>query len=262
MVLLHGLRLEGRDTSPLARFDSYSAHLDYLHTLVQSCKHPTAVAAYQAVRGLFYEAPPPVLPVALLHLDWHFGNILLQPRTPRPPPPAKAATPAASADQDAVVADQDAVVVAVIDWEFAGVADPRLDVATLLLDRWQGDVQVRDGGCDQETQELWDEYAQLRFGGGSRGGGSSGGEGSSDRGRACGGGGSGRGTAECEELGGWRPWVALSCMNVMVLTAAVCAQEPANRMCCDLVERSEDFYTAAAILRLLGFELPPPPPGL
>ena len=34
-------------------------------------------------------------------------------------------------------------VAAVIDWEFAGIADPRLDVARFArLERWDGDVEV------------------------------------------------------------------------------------------------------------------------
>jgi aminoglycoside phosphotransferase (APT) family kinase protein len=67
----------------------------------------------------------------------------------------------------------------VIDWEFAGVADPRLDLARLCVRRrFEGDVTVTDTGSDEDTDALWAAYATRRFG---------------DMGASM--------------LGPWRPWV-------------------------------------------------------
>jgi hypothetical protein len=51
----------------------------------------------------------------------------------------------------------------------------------------------------------------------------------------------------------------LACLQVICITASVCATDPANRPWCDLLEWAEDFWSSVAVLRHLGFTVPPPP---
>ena len=107
MARLHSLSLAGRDTSPLARFDSPLEQISYLRSTAAECDRPLVLAAVEKVATLF-EAPdaPPPLPPALLHFDYNRGNLLC---------------------------DYHGQLAALIDWEDAAIADSRLDVARFVL---------------------------------------------------------------------------------------------------------------------------------
>jgi len=196
-------------TKPLARFENWHEQLAYLECLAPSGGADLAAEAVASVRRLFESSNVPSLPPALGHLDWHFGNVL--------------------------VSQGD--LLAVIDWEFAGIADPRFDLARFLrLECFTGDGSrcSRRKGAPKE-QEIWEAYSQIRFG---------------------------RSAQIC--LGPWEPWVALESLAVLTLTSAICARLAAGCTAgvpadsenyvprCDLGEWVEDMQTAVYQLRRLG----------
>ena len=131
MTTLHSLDLTRRDTAPLARFDSAAEHLAYVTHLAEQSRNSRAIAAAAAVARVMADdgALSRPLPPALCHYDWHFGNVL-----------------------------HSAEGLVTIDWEFSGVADPRLDLARFCKRRrWTGDVRPREKGSDAQTDEIWRE---------------------------------------------------------------------------------------------------------
>jgi len=214
MARLHSRSLEGVDTEPLPRFEDWREHLAYLAGLAAGSGHPDAVRAVEAVRTLLGQQAVPELPPALCHFDWHLGNALC---------------------------DGSGRIRALIDWEFAGVGDPRLDLARLCrLERWTGDGGAcRDRGSDRDTMGIWAEYASCRFG---------------------------PGADAMATLGPPEPWLALESLVVLVLCSAVCGRaaalqrqgpraaeaEEAAVPRCGLVEWVEDMETAKWHLRRMG----------
>ena len=229
MARLHAHDLSAVDTAPLARFETPAELLAYLTLTAARSGYPRAIAAAASVSALFEgDAAPPPLPPALLHFDWHMGNVLR---------------------------DRSGAVAAVIDFEFAGVADARLDVARFCRrERWtaRGVRRLREVGCERDTAAVWAAYARERFG-------------SEEAGLA--------------RLGPTQPWLALESLQVVVIAAAVCARVRADqggapppasggadedgaaspRPRCDLIEWVEDLYTAEAHLERLGLLAPAAP---
>eukprot|EP00927_Polykrikos_kofoidii_P034167 TRINITY_DN29000_c0_g1_i1.p1 TRINITY_DN29000_c0_g1~~TRINITY_DN29000_c0_g1_i1.p1 ORF type:complete len:1117 (-),score=194.17 TRINITY_DN29000_c0_g1_i1:107-2983(-) len=196
------------NTEPLARFDDWREQLSYLETLAETagCQ---AVQAAEAVRRCFEKAHIPGMEPALAHFDWHWGNVLWSRRCE---------------------------VLAVLDWEFAGICDPRVDVARYVrINSFDDDCKRRKR--TPEMKVLWQAYAEARFG-------------------------SGAVAAEC--LGPLEPWLALESLAVFVTTAAVCARvaagaesrEPKSGKSyaprCDLHEWFEDMMIASRHLTRLG----------
>lgn len=196
-------------TRPLARFDNWREHLDYLEALATRSSNQLAPTVAD-VRLLFEVLKVPDLPPALCHLDWHLGNVLV---------------------------GQNGELLAVLDWEFAGIGDPRFDLIRYIRrHRFTGDgdrCRQRKGGPSEK--ELWTAYGELRFGSGS-----------------------------AERLGPMSPWMALECLAVMVFASAVCARvgsgtyssDPgdANHYVprCDILEWMEDMQTSVFHLRRMG----------
>ena len=236
MVQLHSCDLAEVDTEPIARFDCPSEHLAYLSDLASKTGQPRLTTAAARVSALFKgnSAPPP-LPSALLHYDWHLGNVML---------------------------DKQGEVAALIDWEFAGIADPRLDLARFCRrTRWShaGPGRLRDKGAERSLLRpegkrnehmMWEHYARLRFG---------------------------KETDALTYLGAVEPWLAMECLQVLVMAfsaaiATAAAQRrqgeagrgtPASKtegnvegplpmLRCDLIEWVEDAYEAEAHLVRLG----------
>lgn len=138
MIRIHQCTIGPKDqTSPLARFDSYQEHLQYLDSLARSCQANHLCHNISAVKQLFDQAFIPSLPPALLHLDLHMGNILIA---------------------------SNLQLLAGLDWEFACIGDPRFELARHVRRSCRNphNPQHLPGG-----QELWDAYSQLRFGGSS-----------------------------------------------------------------------------------------------
>lgn len=198
MARLHNLDLAGRDTTPLARFNGWESHLDYLEGLCTEAAvaDSDVLCALDGVRGLFVSSSIPDMPVALCHLDWHFGNVLCK---------------------------ADGELQAVIDWEFAGIGDPRLDLARFIRRlRWDGDIVCKDRGSDAQTERIVESYAHARFGS----------------------------AASSVMIGPLDPWIALESLLVLVLCSAVLTRvakrdedaPPIPR--CDLEEWTEDAATA------------------
>lgn len=214
MARLHSLSLHGVDTEPLPRFEDWRAHVAYLAGLAAESGQPDAMHAVEAARSSLETAAAPELAPALCHFDWHLGNVLC---------------------------DGNGQLQAVIDWEFAGVADPRLDLARLCrLQRWTGDGACRDRGSDRETMGIWKEYATARFGSGAD---------------------------PMSTLGPLEPWLALESALVVVIAAAVGSraaslqrragqpgQEDSDAAVprCGLLEWLEDSETAKWHLKRLG----------
>lgn len=216
MARLHARCIQGVDTEPLPRFEDWRQHLLYLADLAVESGHADAVRAVEAVRTSLELHAVPDMPPALCHLDWHLGNALC---------------------------DDNGELQALIDWEFAGVGDPRLDLARFCrLERWTGDGDAcRDRGSDRDAADLWAEYAAARFG---------------------------PGTDAFIALGPPEPWLAMECALVVVLCAAVCSRAARVQQegeegegeqvrvgvpRCDLVEWIEDLETAKWHLRRMGF---------
>jgi len=196
-------------TRPLARFDNWQEHLDYLEAL--SIRGGGQLAPTIAdVRMLFEVLNVPDLPPALCHLDWHLGNVLV---------------------------GQNGDLLGVLDWEFAGIGDPRFDLIRYIRrHRFTGDgdrCRQRDEGPSEK--ELWTAYGELRFGSGG-----------------------------AEHLGPMSPWLALECLAVMVLATAVCARVGSGTISsdpgdaghyvprCDIGEWVEDMQTSIYHLRRMG----------
>merc|ERR1712070_520020 len=113
MAKLHSLDLQHHDTAPLAKFENWQAHMAYLASLASESENAVAIEAVAAVLALLKAVNPPTLTAAVCHLDWHLGNVLC---------------------------DCNGELQAVIDWEFAGIGDPRLDLARFCMrKRWTGD---------------------------------------------------------------------------------------------------------------------------
>jgi len=202
MAKLHSLNLAQRDTSPLPRFEDWREHTAYLITLAQQTGYEDAIRAAESVRGLLEAHAPPELPPALLHLDWHFGNVLC---------------------------DATGQAKALVDWEFAGVGDPRIDLARFCRrERWSGDKVCRDRGSDERTQELWQTYATARFG---------------------------PGAPALVHLGPPEPWLALESVLVLVIGAGACArvrdqQQGGNTVAAPLVRCGLEEWIEARWWRL------------
>jgi aminoglycoside phosphotransferase (APT) family kinase protein len=196
-------------TKPLPRFESWRDQLDYLESLAAGT-NSQIVGLAAAVRQMFESASVPDLHPSLCHLDWHLGNVLMSPG---------------------------GEVLAVLDWEFAGIADPRFDLVRYVRrHRFTGDgerCRHRRGGPGE--QELWEHYSQLRYKG-----------------------------PGAIHLGPMEPWLALECLAVVVLTAAICTRVAAGAQGgdpvgseryvprCDLLEWVEDMQTSVFHLRRLG----------
>lgn len=206
MAKLHALDLTHVNTEPLARFDSWREHLDYLAALAVESEQEDAARAVQGVRDALEAAGVPDLPPALCHFDWHLGNTLC---------------------------NDEGRLQAVIDWEFAGVGDPRLDLARhCRLERWT-DIVCRDRGSDRDTAEIWRSYAAARFG------------------------------ADADAvlcLGPPEPWLAFECAVVLVVGTSACVRAAQLQSGvqgvflprCDLGEWAEDMETARWHLRRMG----------
>jgi len=205
MARLHSLDLTVRETDPLPRFDHWRQHCEYLGGLAAESGNADAIHAVDAVNAMLVGSGVPDLPPALCHFDWHLGNALCD-----------------SAGQ----------LQALIDWEFAGVADPRLDLARFIRrKRWAGDIVCRDTGSDSETAAVWGSYAVARFG---------------------------AGVDSVTALGPPEPWFALESCLVLVIGAVVCSRAAAVQRGeapdaalprCGLVEWIEDMETAKWHLR-------------
>merc|ERR1712129_537175 len=128
------------------------------------------MGAVEAVRRTFATARVSDLPPALGHLDWHLGNVLV---------------------------DRTGTLLAVLDWEFAGITDPRFDLARFVrLSCWDGDgSKCRKRSRGPSEKEIWEKYSQCRFR---------------------------QSAIEC--LGPLEPWIALESLAVLVVTSAVCAR--------------------------------------
>jgi len=221
MARLHSLSLLDRDTAPLARFEDWRQHTAYLTGLAAESGIAYAARAAEAAAVALEAAAPPELPPAICHFDWHLGNVLC---------------------------DSAGCLVAVIDWEFAGVADPRLDMARLCRQvRWSGDgASCRERVSAPEAAELWAEYAAARFG---------------------------PGVDVLAALGPMEPWLVLESALVLVTGAALCSrvvhsQQQGGQLAmeapeaaggaggalprCDLLEWLEDMETAKFQLRRMG----------
>eukprot|EP00932_Pfiesteria_piscicida_P009899 SRR837773.20722.p2 GENE.SRR837773.20722~~SRR837773.20722.p2 ORF type:complete len:177 (+),score=17.34 SRR837773.20722:41-532(+) len=155
---------------------------------------------------MFDQAGVPEMPAALCHFDWHLGNALC---------------------------DAAGTIQAVIDWEFAGIADPRLDLARYCRrERWTGDVVCRDKGSDRNTAEIWESYARARFGD----------------------------AADVRRLGPLDPWMAFESLIVFVIGSVVCHRVALQQAGvpdvsvprCDLLEWGEDMETARWHLQRMG----------
>jgi len=207
MAQLHSLDLTGRDTGPLARFDDWREHCAYLAKLAEESGQADAVKAVAAATRSLEVHAVPDLPPALCHLDWHLGNALC---------------------------DANGQLQALIDWEFAGVGDPRIDLARhCRRKRWTGDIVCRDKGSDLDDLAIWEAYAVARFG---------------------------PGTDAIVALGPPEPFLALECAMVVATCAAVVGRtarfqavpgvtESGDIPRCDLHEWFEDMETAKWHLR-------------
>lgn len=213
MAKLHNLDPTDQDTAPLARFNHWKDHLAYLTDLAAESEYGDAVRAASAVTKLFESLDIPDIHPALCHFDWHLGNVLC---------------------------DAQGRLKAIIDWEFAGIADPRLDLARFCRAvRFTGDVTCEDKGSDLDTANVWEAYAVARWG--------------LDEAYA---------DLAAELLGPPGPWMALESLLVLVLGAAVCRRtvrlkeagltESADLPRCDLEEWFQDMETSKWHLRRLG----------
>lgn len=203
MAQLHSLDLSNVDTAPLARFESWREHIAYLAELAAESGCADSGRAVEATRGMLEASGAPDLAPALCHLDWHLGNVLC---------------------------DAEGNVKALIDWEFAGVGDPRIDLARFCRrERWTGDCVCRDKGSDRDTQKTWEAYAAARWGDSE---------------------------AAALLLGPPEPWLALESTLVLVIGRALCARAARLQRHgagevprCGLEEWAEDAETAAWHLR-------------
>lgn len=207
MARLHSLNLANRDTGALPRFEDWRDHTSYLLGTARQAGYDDTVRAVEAVRALLEAQGVPELPPALIHFDWHLGNALC---------------------------GADGQMLALIDWEFAGVADPRLDLARhLRRGRWRGDGVCRDKGSDERMWETWQCYATARFG---------------------------PGADAMRLLGPIEPWLALESAQVLTVGSAICARTKTLQqgypgtppLRCDLAEWVEDMETARWHLRRMG----------
>lgn len=196
MIQIHKCPVGPREsTEPLARLETYEEQLQYLEELARSCEAAHLCRSIQAVKECFEQAPIPPLPPALLHLDFHMGNILIS-----------------KTEQ----------VLAVLDWEFACIGDPRFDLARHIRRSCQ---DRRDPENFRGGPELWEAYSELRFGGASS---------------AC--------------LGPMDPWIALESLVLHVFTTVLCTRlargQPVPR--CDLEEWIRDVFDGQLQLQRLG----------
>jgi len=198
MAKLHAYDLTHIDTNPLPRFESWRDHLDYLMGLAMEFDDEDSLKAVTRVREMLENSRTPDLPPALCHFDWHLGNVLC---------------------------DEQGNLKAVIDWEFAGVADPRLDVARhCRKERWTGDVICRVRSHARNVHQIWAEYAECRFGVGS---------------------------AAFRTLGAPEPWMAFESALVLVIgtnmgmrAARLQRGEHVQLLHFDLMEWSQDVESA------------------
>jgi hypothetical protein len=148
---------------------------------------------------------PNTLWPALCHLDLHSGNVLMS----------------------KFKETEEKKIEAIIDWEFAGVADPRIDVAHMILrETWTGDIicKRRRNNTDR-ADKIWSTWAKA---------------------------------VGVDNPGNWKVWVAFFCLMEIVQMTSILAMIRAKgfEACfprCDLMERVEDLHSFLWILRDLGY---------
>lgn len=204
MATLHSLGLSARNTTPISKFASWREHMEYLANLAAEAVCEDGPRAIQEVWRLFESSEIPDLPPALCHFDWHTGNM---------------------------IHDVEGKLQAVIDWEFAGIADSRLDLARFCRHaRWKGDLVCKEVGSREKELAMWSFYSEARFG---------------------------RGHDVLLTLGPIEPWLALEAALVLVTGEAVCARARRRQQAdvsvvvprCGLEEWIEDMETCRWHLR-------------
>ena len=150
MSRLAALELDGMDTEPLARFESWREHLAYLGDISAgkgdgAAAGPCSVcaSAVAAVRQIFEENDVPDVPPTLVHFDLHFGNLTSakvskkNSRRARKMKGRGKGKKKRSGEHNGA-----ATILAVVDWEFAGICDPRLELIKCVEEHCRGYIRA------------------------------------------------------------------------------------------------------------------------
>ena len=115
------LRATALDYSAIPVFNNYFEHLDYVDEVARRYNGGgVSKDAVAAVKILFHRANIPIMRSTLVHFDLHGGNVSL-----------KAVRRTTTTTKQPTTCEG---IKSVIDWEFAGILDPRLDLVKVVMD--------------------------------------------------------------------------------------------------------------------------------